>query len=40
MKEIRVLIEGFFYVPKKINKEDDFVDVKVDGKHLWLVWQY
>jgi len=26
--------------PKKNNKEDDFVDARVDERCLWLAWQY
>jgi hypothetical protein len=40
LKEIKVLIEGFFMFPKKNNKGDSFVDVKVDEKCLWLALQY
>jgi len=44
LKEVRVLIEGFFYVPKKKknnnNKEHDFVDARVNEKCLCLAWQY
>jgi hypothetical protein len=29
LKEVKVLIERLFYVPKIKNNEDDFVDVKL-----------
>jgi hypothetical protein len=41
LKEIRVLTKGFLMFPKKNNnKEDDFVDARVDERCLWLAWQY
>jgi len=41
LKEVRILIEGFFYVPKKENnKEEDFANARVDERCLWLAWQY
>jgi hypothetical protein len=41
LKEVRVLIEGFFLCSKnKINKENDFVKARVDEECLWLALQY
>jgi hypothetical protein len=41
LKEIKVLILGFSYVPKKKgNKDDDFVIARVDERCLWLALQY
>jgi hypothetical protein len=41
LKEIKVLIKGFFYVPKKKgNKDDDFAIARVDERCLWLALQY
>jgi hypothetical protein len=37
LKEVKIFIEGFFSCSKeKKNKEDDFVDAKVDERCLWL----
>jgi hypothetical protein len=35
-------LKDFFYVPKKKkkNKEDDFIDVRVDERCPWLALQY
>jgi hypothetical protein len=42
LKEVKVFIKGFFLCSKnkKNDKEDDFVDVRVDERCLWLVLQY
>jgi hypothetical protein len=35
-------LKDFVYVPKtkRYNKEDDFVDARVDERFLWLISQY
>jgi hypothetical protein len=41
LKEVWVFTQGFFLCSKKMNnKEDDFVDAKVDERCLWLALQY
>jgi len=43
IKKVEVLkLKDFVYVPKtkRYNKENDFVDARVDERFLWLVWQY
>jgi hypothetical protein len=43
LKEVKILIEGFFFMfqkkKKNKNKEDDIANVRVDGRCLWLTWQ-
>jgi hypothetical protein len=41
LKEFKVFAEGLFLCSKeKKNKEDDFVDARVNDRCLWLALQY
>ncbi len=43
LKKVKVHnLKDFVYVPKtkRYNKEDDFVDARVDERFLWLISQY